>query len=669
MNVPVWNVGGQDYNVKDIEARNQVAEAKAAFNDFQGDALQAIPLKGSIYVSAGSYIGGVFNPGNVALSCHYIVKGMKKVHVVRTTSAWYDIYDFVDENDNVLEYRQEGSTSRTLTLDIDVPDEAVCIVLSGGGCEEATVTGYPYDFDEIVGNTITPTKYIRGFVGTSGNVTQNETSYRSYIYDVHELKYVTIESKAFEFSLAYSLFSELAEYIPGVFGNPSTMYQKGDAGYQVSIQTNGAYYLYISCINSVNPTVTGYTSKKIPSELINNAFKNILWYGTSIPAAGYIGEGNNNAYPARVGKILHANVINKAVGSSGITCKEPDRVSASNPYGFSHDFESCSRCLTNTVEEMQWIINHYNDRSIFDYRTVESLTDEQKAQILSFSYENRLLPYLNGAQKEPDMIVIDHGFNDIVYEDDTYYDYQIELVGTKRNGWYKNGVEQVSQYIQSIEFDCSGYDYVMLNTTIGPWYDVYDLFDSNNNFLRSKEGIYAAKTFENYLIDTHDAAKIIISCGSESLCDETSVLGLPYGDPDHNLFSFRGAYGFLMNLILSYNPRMKVVMIGNYCDDEDNKYNNIAKWQEWIADHWDVPIYKQWEYYGWTNKVITTKWYWDNGIWKKGVSDHDISVRDCWLADGIHPHSDLSGNALQFMANHIGAWIKDNIWSQFQLKQ
>lgn len=160
--------------------------------------------------------------------------------------------------------------------------------------------------------------------------------------------------------------------------------------------------------------------------------KSIVWYGTSIPANGYLGSDHPEAYPQQVGKLLGANVINKAVGSSCIYCKDPTRINSDNPYGFLPNFESASRCLTNSIAEMTWICDHYNS-SIWTSGTVSSMPSELREQILACSYENMLLPYLT-AQTEPFMFVFDHGFNDSPDTHNYYETYGDRNLYTFRGG-------------------------------------------------------------------------------------------------------------------------------------------------------------------------------------------------------------------------------------------
>ena len=138
--------------------------------------------------------------------------------------------------------------------------------------------------------------------------------------------------------------------------------------------------------------------------------KKIVWFGTSIPANGWFGYEHPMAYPQQVGRLIGADVINEAIGSSCIHCKDPARISESNPYGFKTGFESCSRCLTNSDEEQQWIIDHYNS-GVWTEGVPAEMTEWLAGKIHSFGYEEKIDKYLT-AETFPDLFVFDHGFND-----------------------------------------------------------------------------------------------------------------------------------------------------------------------------------------------------------------------------------------------------------------
>ena len=618
------------------------------------DNLEAVTeLYGSIYVADGFYNNGVYNNGSFIQSKHYDVSGCDEITATITTSQYYDIYDFLDDSFAVISYKREEGSSKTVEITLNVPDNAKYFVVNGGFSEKTVAKGAVQLKNEQKLHNINPVAVLNGYWNSERNAFEYSSGYHYSLFDVSLYKRGQIEADAFGYSKAVVLLDENKSLIQDL---NSYRFYNGNGHYKISVGFEGASYVGVSTEANKVPIVNVLT-KKIKKE--QNLFgKSIVWFGTSIPAAGLYGMGNENSYPNRVGKILSANVFNEAVGSSAITCKSPDRVSPSNPYGFTHDFEGASRCLTNTIEEMNWIIEHYNDSSVFEYRTVSSLSESDKDFIRSCSYENKLLPYLTDT-KCPDLFVFDHGHNDSIDDKkESYYSETVKINGTEENGWYSSGVYQESQTKESIRFDVSNYSQVLLSGRIGAWRDIYDLFDENgHNIGFEKVNVGVSVGYENKEIDVNGAKYLVVS-NDNNLLNSVSLKGYKY-DRNHNLYCYQGAMRFLLNLIFSFNPKQRVVMIGEY---ENEKQPYIAKYQNKVADEWNLPIYRQWEEYGWSNNKIKTKWYWDNGVWTLGKKEQTITILNCWLADTVHPHSDTSGKTLQFMADHIGNWLKDTIY-------
>lgn len=281
--------------------------------------------------------------------------------------------------------------------------------------------------------------------------------------------------------------------------------------------------------------------------------KKIVWFGTSIPAGGYIGLNNKLSYPMLVGEILGANVVNEAVGSSALCCRRPEQVSEKNPYGFNRSFEQCSRSLGNSIEEMQWIIDNWDSDIWTHGKLTEAPSEELKQEILSFSYENKLIKKHLG-ENRADLYVFNHGFND--------------------NYIYENQQQQP-----------------------------------------------------------------------------------PEGQPENRLY-YQGVFNHLVGLILADNPKARIIIIGEY---ENQKYPWIQKMQEESSRHWSFPLFRAWEIYGWSQNKIKVRGQWVNGEWKEDGIEREMTVLDRWLPDTVHPHSDLTNECNEFIANNISTWIKNNI--------
>ncbi|MDR6564966.1 MULTISPECIES: hypothetical protein [unclassified Arcicella] len=137
--------------------------------------------------------------------------------------------------------------------------------------------------------------------------------------------------------------------------------------------------------------------------------KTIFWLGTSIPEGGL--------YPTNSAVNLGATAINKAVGSSMV------RISRADGTINSLAWQNVCYSLSHTIAEKQDLIDNWATyRLILSNNPPTTLDATEQAKILSCSYENRLLPYLNGTFPMPDLFVFDHGRNDNLSSDtDTQY--------------------------------------------------------------------------------------------------------------------------------------------------------------------------------------------------------------------------------------------------------
>ena len=115
---------------------------------------------------------------------------------------------------------------------------------------------------------------------------------------------------------------------------------------------------------------------------------------------------------------------------------------------------------------------------------------------------------------------------------------------------------------------------------------------------------------------------------------------------------FIGAVNFLVTLIMSKNPRARILFVGNL--DSWGKQEVITA-QEFISKSWSFPIIKVWEKLGFSNHYIpNTSNFWNaNGTM-------DLTVKQIYCKDGVHPHSDTTGKAIEYYSYIISREI-DNI--------
>jgi hypothetical protein len=137
--------------------------------------------------------------------------------------------------------------------------------------------------------------------------------------------------------------------------------------------------------------------------------KKILWIGTSIPEKdNYVSGGN---YPEQVAAALGAEVINVALGSSMARKGYLSKVTENDQFGISGvGFTVAAKAMGMTVAEKQELIDNWDTKwdQIITGGSHGSLTNGEKALMISASYENRLVSHLD----DVDLIVLDHGRND-----------------------------------------------------------------------------------------------------------------------------------------------------------------------------------------------------------------------------------------------------------------
>lgn len=337
---------------------------------------------------------------------------------------------------NLLEYNNEGAlvknygfTSNMLTVN-GIVDNKFRIVL--GKTNDSTITpdlasgilSILYTPNSGIFKELKETKKIKNtFIDKELLAFKNEYGYYqqgnlvsssvniTYYYDVSDLKSINLTTTQVQYKNIYTLLSKEFNVIDYIRVNDASLTYN-----QEEINLNGACYIAISEPKNspVNKKIT-YLSPVIKENTNNEQNhrwygKKIVWLGTSIPAGGKEGKNNPLSYPMILGKRLGANVINEAVGESSLHCKAVHRISEANPYGFEENWNKCARCLTNTLEEVEWLLTNWNNTTVFTSGTLTTLTEEDKAFYRRCSFENKLLPHLESG--DADLFVLDHGHND-----------------------------------------------------------------------------------------------------------------------------------------------------------------------------------------------------------------------------------------------------------------
>ena len=380
----------------------------------------------------------------------------------------------------------------------------------------------------------------------------------------------------------------------------------------------------------VSKTTLDETKELLEGEIgkVNRWFgKNIWWCGTSIPAAGYWNIHNKESYPLLVGELLNANVVNEAVGSS---------IAAS--YTLDKNYDVYSRCMGQTVAEKialfenTWRIdsdtktvsNGNRTLGLYNIPIVRTYQEAifQLYLLLHHSYEIKLVSYL--------------------IEDDTEH---LNYIKEKLGAYYNIIASDLSWALSS--FGKSGH------------IDLFVIDHSNN------DSSWDEKNYDSF-----------------------------------DMKNAMGAINSYIHIIYKYNPKARIVILSNYNNENAPLANPTLKK---IAEYWQIPffdIYKKLPFIKREPKLLTcgywdSKQFWhDSGFtWeetdsgfktnlnlcadlkgnnslevvKNNINPHNIKGKwfwettqnYIWMYDGLHPHSDKSGQALKLYSEVVAACLRE----------
>lgn len=349
----------------------------------------------------------------------------------------------------------------------------------------------------------------------------------------------------------------------------------------------------------------------------------IVWFGTSIPAGGY---------PLTVGELLNCTVYNEAVGESlvrlgwGKNCiAESDNIdkwgcsgtdtSTFNP--LSNTITALAKSLSASKEEKQYLIDNLSHFESITGGTLnrQTYTDEV---IMGYSYEEKLLKYLDSSRGDytpVDLIVFDHGHNDLNPDGDPKWDtYEINnrdknnywgamnfLMGVIRKYNPHQKVCQISHYQGNIEYSA--------------------------NFYKAQQ-----QFAEHWGIPFMELYKLTQMSTVEQV-RTSGYWGYKDGLWHNNGFVFtdngNGTYTTNQSCIIQYDFGINN---GTYDDETQLFTSNVMRELPNTTQARDI-------------KDID------------GVKTCLLKTREAFMKDRLHPSSDLSGNASNTLARLIAAWL------------
>ena len=316
--------------------------------------------------------------------------------------------------------------------------------------------------------------------------------------------------------------------------------------------------------------------------------KTLWWCGTSIPAGGY---------PQIVGEMLGAECINTAVGGS--MCRANVRTGDYNGANISNITSS----LSMTLEEAEAFIANYDTLRQLSGNSSwpETLGSSNESRIRAGSFENKLMPYLDGTKPMPDLWILDHSHNDRKYK---LSDGSIDI-----------GLEPTRANIDSGEL--------------------------------AEDTYMTANNYENLIkyvgsLDNIDPSKL-----------DSFVCSL-------NRNCYYGALNFICTVILHHNPRARIFMISNYSNEYvgETSYADLIEVQRKWAREWGFPYFDISTSFGASAVHIIpgTKDYASGD--HSATFTYDIPLFKIYCPDGVHPSSDNSLHSMNVYAGLLSEFIK-----------
>jgi hypothetical protein len=285
-------------------------------------------------------------------------------------------------------------------------------------------------------------------------------------------------------------------------------------------------------------------------------------------------------YPKHVGTILQATVYNKSVG--GGMCRCNVRTGDYNGANISNITGS----LSMTLQEVESFIQNYDTLRQLPKNSSwpQTLSEGEKNRMRSSSFENALLPYLNGTYDMPNLFVIDHGHNDWKYSN-------------------SQGASDITLYpsLANIQSGELAEDTHMLNR-------MTEFFGSISNLPSSK------------------AQQVLASI---------------------NRNCYIGAINFIIQLIWYHNPKASIMLVTNYeYEHGDSKnYSPLILAQKQLAEEWALPLCNVYEKLGFSDKILINSKENFNTLYPNNTQQTDVTAYRMALPDGVHPHSDTTGKS------------------------
>lgn len=310
------------------------------------------------------------------------------------------------------------------------------------------------------------------------------------------------------------------------------------------------------------------------------AGERVLWIGTSIPAGSP--STGIHSYPELVDQAMNCTVVNNAVAGSLVITKGNYSWTAGGWDPNNTYYSLTAGGLSQTKDEA------YNTY----YPFFSSLTDDANLiqqelnKIYNLSYEELIIPYINGVKDNCTTVIIDHGFND-----------RVAMI------FEALGLGPANGYVE-------GYDYLMQLKNKKITYDEYlSLLELDPNLTQQGNYIVGMSKVIQAIRNVNPNIRIIIG--------NYFTLNCPYITREYEW--------------TATDPALMSTTYMNYS-------NLICHFNEAVAGMWDLDIVNVYEHL-----YIPSDLYW--GGWN--YSDNTVIYdAEKFCPDGVHPFNPVALNAI-----------------------
>ena len=368
--------------------------------------------------------------------------------------------------------------------------------------------------------------------------------------------------------------------------------------------------------------------------------KKLVWYGTSIPAGSdsALGqEGIGITYPEIAASYIGASCSNEAVGSGRASYL---------PLTRNETFQHLARCQGGTIASKLELL-----------KSIYIIDDDNRTVVMGTNtYGITDLPYSSAPTYEQAVALR----TEIIS-----YSYQIKLISRY--------LDSTNQYISNV-----------LNSQ-----EVKDLLIYSGS---SYELLYRDSMAYKYTPDL-----FVFDHGT----NDNAYLGSDVNSRDTT--TFYGAMNMMYDWIQFYSPKSIVCQVTDYGTSRYGNDSVIQHQQAW-AEYWQIPLLRTCDVVPWNGALVTLQGYWDGGNGQSGrwhndgfyfnesgntwetnngiilrkytastpastvISDFNIRTIEGrqvytvqqkykYFKDGLHPHTDSSGDALKFYAKHLSKML------------